>query len=251
MNVNNTIDLLEGYARDPAVPDRSKALQLRDDIIQAMKFDLGDEFSGMPGFTLSEARISVPMLPFDKVYFEAVSSDGKRYGAIFENFGEYGVCGQMLVEARAEHDRAKKGLFPVGLVFTQNGDELEIHAEHDDLEDMKIGSIGALHLMVRAIAVINCSNVQLVDSPEKKWINKQRQRKGKLPLFTYKTLHIKTSKRVDEKWRGAGTHASPRVHLRRGHIRRLPSGKTVWVQPCVVGDKNRGIVHKDYSVSAH
>jgi hypothetical protein len=45
-----------------------------------------------------------------------------------------------------------------------------------------------------------------------------------------------------------GTHASPRVHLRRGHIRRLP-GKNIWVNATIVGNSDLGVVIKDYSVT--
>jgi hypothetical protein len=247
MNLNNTLDLIEGNAA--LMDDPEKMLLLRDDIIHAMKFDLGDEFSDMPGFGMSDDKFSIPRLPYDKVYFEAVSSDGKRYGALFENYGECGVCGQMLCEAIAENNPGMKGLFPVGLMFTQENDRLQIHHGHDDkLKDVQIGAIVALNLMVKAIAVLNCSNVKIIESKEKKLINKKRKAKGKLPLFTYKTLHIDTSEQEKQEGEKKGTHASPRVHLRRGHIRKLANEKTVWVQPCVVGDKTKGIVHKDYSV---
>jgi len=94
--------------------------------------------------------------------------------------------------------------------------------------------------------VINCSNVTLIDNEPSK-LKQSRVKKGKTPLFTYKTLHIKTSY-TKGKNKGEGKHASPRVHLRRGHIRTLNSGLTTWVQPCVVGDKSKGMVHKDYAV---
>jgi Protein of unknown function (DUF2786) len=43
-----------------------------------------------------------------------------------------------------------------------------------------------------------------------------------------------------------GTHASPRLHWRRGHIRRLPSGECTQVRPCLVGHKSLGQIEKDY-----
>ena len=45
-----------------------------------------------------------------------------------------------------------------------------------------------------------------------------------------------------------GTHASPRTHLRRGHIRRLRWGPKVWVNSCVVNPGAIGGVNKDYAV---
>lgn len=47
-----------------------------------------------------------------------------------------------------------------------------------------------------------------------------------------------------------GTHASPRLHMRRGHWRTLASGKKVFVRESIVGDPDRGVVEKDYVVSA-
>jgi hypothetical protein len=46
-----------------------------------------------------------------------------------------------------------------------------------------------------------------------------------------------------------GTHASPRRHLRRGHIRRLPwRGATVFVSSCIVNKSATGVVEKDYAI---
>ena len=46
-----------------------------------------------------------------------------------------------------------------------------------------------------------------------------------------------------------GTHESPRQHLRRGHIRRLESGN-IWVNACVVGNSEKGVIKKSYNVAA-
>lgn len=106
-------------------------------------------------------------------------------------------------------------------------------------------------LVVRGLMVLNCSNVHCVDNPPPAALNKKRERSGKVPLFTYKTLHIKTQDRRTARGQPAGSErAGPRLHLRRGHIRRLDDARTTWVQSCVVGDKQRGIVMKDYRVTS-
>lgn len=97
------------------------------------------------------------------------------------------------------------------------------------------------------IAALECSNTTTIDRPASNMLNKKRISKGKQPFFSYKVLTIDT-KRVGTKIKGGvGSYNSPRVHLRRGHIRRLPD-KTVWVNPCVVGDKSKGMVTKEYKV---
>lgn len=72
------------------------------------------------------------------------------------------------------------------------------------------------------------------------------QAKGKAPHFSWHTVTIEPPKpKQDHK---GGTHATPRLHDRRGHLRRLPSGKTCWVKACKVGDASKGMVFKDYEV---
>jgi len=93
------------------------------------------------------------------------------------------------------------------------------------------------------LTVLNCSNVRLVETAAPAALNKKRERKGRPPIYTYKTLVLKQWQRMTE--RGLGTHESPRIHLRRGHIKRRATGN-FWWEPCVVGNRKRGIVMKDY-----
>lgn len=97
-------------------------------------------------------------------------------------------------------------------------------------------------------AVMACSNVRTRDHQPDAALNKKRAKAGKVPLVSYKTLEIAVpNTRYEGGGPGGGTHASPRVHLRRGHIRKIADGKTVWVQACVVGSKH-GMVLKDYKL---
>lgn len=80
-------------------------------------------------------------------------------------------------------------------------------------------------------------------------INTARAKKGKGPLkFTWHTVTI--GPRIDPQGSKGGTHASPRLHDRRGHWRTTASGKRVWVRDCKVGDPSRGLVFKDYKIKA-
>lgn len=101
--------------------------------------------------------------------------------------------------------------------------------------------------MACAIEVFSCTNVVAVDHPPPKFINAKRIKKGKVPFFSYKTLHI-TGEASESGESAGGTHASPRLHLRRGHIRKLADGRRVWVRHCLVGDKSKGFVAHDYKV---
>lgn len=101
------------------------------------------------------------------------------------------------------------------------------------------------------LAALQCSNVIEVDTlPQPtKAPSVGAKSKKKLPTFSYKELVIDTKGKVEKTVDdcGSSTQNTKRIHLRRGHIRRLPN-KTVWVNPCVVGDKTKGVVEKDYRV---
>ena len=118
------------------------------------------------------------------------------------------------------------------------GDTWEQHA-YADMAD-EVGAVLAL------IEALTCKNVTLEALPVKK--NKCAQMRGALPYDEYHTLVINSKLRqLSEE--GEGTHRSPREHLRRGHIRRLPAGN-VWVNSTIVNAGNHGRVHKSYEVTA-
>lgn len=77
-------------------------------------------------------------------------------------------------------------------------------------------------------------------------LNDVRRKRGKTPFYSFHKLKLRervayagTDVEHDEKRR------SPRLHLRRGHWRRVGRYKT-WVRWTVVGDPSHGIVDKDY-----
>lgn len=79
------------------------------------------------------------------------------------------------------------------------------------------------------------------------FINSKRKAKGKPPaLFDWRTVVIAPPPEYGPP--KGGTHASPRLHDRRGHWRNHPSGKQVWVKACKVGDAAKGVIFKDYEV---
>ena len=114
------------------------------------------------------------------------------------------------------------------------------------ITDQKQSMLKSLDFVARFLAVLNCSNVEVseIEGPEK--LNKKRRKKGNVPIYSYKTLVLKT--RNQRLAAGNGTHDSPRVHLRRGHIKRRKTGD-FWWQPCVVGDRKKGVVMKEYNAA--
>lgn len=76
------------------------------------------------------------------------------------------------------------------------------------------------------------------------------QNNSQYPVFSWNTVtinpnHVKTMAAAT----GQSTHASPRLHWRRGHFRRW-KGEFIPVAPCLVGCASNGIIQKDYIVEA-
>lgn len=85
--------------------------------------------------------------------------------------------------------------------------------------------------------------------PQDSFINRKRAAKGKSPIsFDWHTVEI-GPKQVKNAPKG-GTHASPRLHDRRGHWRACKGGAKVWVKACKVGSAASGVVFKDYKVKS-
>lgn len=98
----------------------------------------------------------------------------------------------------------------------------------------------------RFLSALNCTNVKRIESKPSDSLNKAKLRRGKQPLFSTWTLSISIPRERRDHVALGGAHASPRVHLRRGHPREYKPGLWTWVQPCAVGAKENGMVHKEY-----
>lgn len=115
------------------------------------------------------------------------------------------------------------------------------------MRDLSDEVFATLHLLT-ALA-IDHGRYETLPAPTK--LNKKRAQKGRTPFYEYKVLDIVAdilqASPVSKPHQG-GTHASPRMHKRRGHIRRLRSGRTTWVRHMIIGKPGAGAVEKEYSV---
>jgi len=186
-------------------------------------------------------------LPYPVVWFECLLEDG-ILGLLASQVGEkeYAV---------AVVNKYMHSTWSIGHVVKLwiEGDDLNIksHAQFSDGSDEELQSDleysgQAIGMMAKFIMAMNCSNVQRQEHKAPKHINAKRINRGRQPIFSYWTLHIPAERREDSACMG-GTHASPRLHLRRGHIRRYADGKYTWVNACVVGKKELGVIAKDYA----
>jgi hypothetical protein len=132
-----------------------------------------------------------------------------------------------------------------GSEFENTGNGIKVYTLGGQKEEMD----ALCHTVSIFINVLNCTNVKTIENNPPEKLQKKRKKKGKVPMFSYWTLHLDLpgEKTIYNESRG-GTHASPRLHLRRGHAREYKPGKWTWVQPCMVGSKENGFIHKDYDV---
>lgn len=103
-------------------------------------------------------------------------------------------------------------------------------------------------IQLQACCVLACANVESDDIEPSAKLNKKRVARGRQPLFSYKVLALSDDKRASGASQG-GSHASPRMHLRRGHLRRLKE-RVIWVRPSMVNVNSLdGVVVKDYDLT--
>lgn len=84
-------------------------------------------------------------------------------------------------------------------------------------------------------------------TPQNTLLNRIRKATGK-PAISFDWTTVEIGPKQEKAEPQGGTHASPRLHDRRGHWRKHPSGKQVWVKPCKVGDSTLGVVFHDYKI---
>lgn len=124
--------------------------------------------------------------------------------------------------------------------------------QQDIREDQ--GSLGLIILWT--LAFMNCKNaiLELVEPNAQE--NKRRAKHGKLPLMRYHVLKIKPfGNRSDNEAQG-GSHASPALHIRRGHFKTYTDAAprfgrdvgTYWYEQALVGIQSNRVVVKDYEL---
>jgi hypothetical protein len=133
------------------------------------------------------------------------------------------------------------GLEAYMVTNNRSGPEAMVHA-------MMVDALDEINAAKQFCMILHCKNVQTETMVAPVAVNKKRQGKGKSVLFDY---HVLTLNQGEQGSATATGHtdtgrATPRQHLRRGHIRRLEN-RVTWVNATIVG--NQGFVSKDYRIS--
>lgn len=265
MNAHKAIEALQGFAEAKLFPVEVCEFFIQK-IEEAEKFVF--EYEAIPSLTEDRlyGALATLRLPYPLCYFEVPSVgsmlileyDGDKHLMPVQMFIPIGG-NQWLISDPDLHlaiDKKKHALVSTRGELSTISDPkianrwLKMIQESGHEEEIR-WLVVMPNLVIRGLAALNCSNVRTVDNPPPAALNKKRLRAGKVPLFSYKTLHLHTQKSHALRREGAESgRVGPRLHLRRGHIRRLSETTTVWVTSCMVGDPSRGRVVKDYHVTA-
>ena len=131
-------------------------------------------------------------------------------------------------------------------VYRVIGDNVEMRLSKDTHE-AKVNAKNVFIVINKWFEMLTQGGEAYEITVPKSSINRRRIAKGKRPLYDWRTVVISPSKAKTAPQ--GGTHAPPRQHDRRGHLRRLKSGRTVWVRQTKVGKASDGFVFHDYVVA--
>lgn len=187
-------------------------------------------------------------LPYNPIWIETNNTCNNLYFlfgymvmALNEN--DYLICGWRRVNRQWHH------MMTVKLDLTKKNVPYKIIHMPTQFEGNEEGraytKAGIFHVGC-FLSALNCINVRRVETAPDERLQKARAKRGKPPLFSYWTLELALPREEGQKANGGGTHTSPRLHLCRGHIKKRKTGY-FWWQPHVRGNKDLGMVHKDYS----
>lgn len=217
----------------------------------AVAFDSKEMISYLP--VLQRKSYQNGMVVFPISYIDMIGKWCPCWGGVFLKYHSELI--KVPDEQRGSPFRKSKtglgmefGIVPLGEIGLET---LEKNSG-DALNDVVSVDIGGEQIaVVQLCSALNCENVSVSDARDPDQlikINKKRLKSKKAPLFQYKILNIKVGETSSKNKKDiVGHHASPRSHLRRGHPRRLPSGKTIWIQNTVVG--TTGNINKTYKVT--
>ena len=121
---------------------------------------------------------------------------------------------------------------------------LVTHADSDSAGLLVDAGFGTVAALLRALATPQAIRRE---EPAPDRLNKQRERKGRLPIGPIVVIDVRASQRAAAQRKGEGGW-TVRPHWRRGHIRRLADGRVIPIPPCCVNMEDGVPVKPEYVV---
>lgn len=199
-------------------------------------FDVGD----LPLDSEFVADDEMFCLPYEKTVVVGRDSDGSKFMMSLIGGGDSVAVGGLLFVGPYPQD-----ITPFSFVNTPEGVRVYGIDKEPPSKAQYLPVMAIIGTFLRGLQKPTQAHVPVA---RKSFINSKRAAKGKgAVLFDWHTVQIApVTKKMPYQ---GGTHASPRLHDRRGHWRNMKSGKRVWVRNCKVGDASKGVVFKDYEVN--
>lgn len=211
--------------------------KLTPDAHRFMWFDIGRIPYTEVEFTLNGEMLT--HLPFERTALCGMGADGWQF--VLTLFGE----GDSVAVSGVSFGGGQKYLMtPFG--FINQGGGVQFIQALDFPLPPRIQLMRALAIIDRLARSLSESSEAYRATPENTFINRARMKKGK-PALAYEWHTVQVAPSAPKSELKGGTHASPRLHDRRGHWR-IRNGRKHWVRACVVGDPDKGVVEKDYHV---
>lgn len=204
------------------------------------------------------------ILPHDPIWLESnFSQDGHagKWGVLLKsnpiNMGGYTVTfiqksstnsGRITVETVAMFDPSKcyiknNEFFAVSTPYTCVEAIYEKHQKDSERLLFDV-SAHAIMMGITTVALINSTKVvSISDCADLSKINKMRRLRGKSPLREYRILDILPD--VKKRMFHDNGDGENRLHWRRGHFKVRKTG-VFWWSPHLAGNKELGMVEKDY-----
>ena len=194
-----------------------------------------------PEQTINLDVVNDTPLPFNKCAVVGVDGDAKWLMLLNQVEDAVGYTGCTL--------RQNDYTTHPALTYIRTPQGVKVNPLDEDKEKVSPDLIRGLLATVGAwLLSLSPRSVAYTPKARKSLINSKRAAKGKGPvLFDWHTVEVAPPAPKNE--HQGGTHASPRLHDRRGHWRTIKkTGKRVWVRNCKVGDASKGVVFKDYKI---
>lgn len=117
-------------------------------------------------------------------------------------------------------------------------------------EDLEEAALDTLWMFELLCGLLRTRGIDAKRSAPTRQQKRAAERSGR-ELFSHWTVRIASA--IESLTPGPASddetkRLPPRLHWRRGHVRRRANGKLSVVRPALVGDKARGYVHHDYRV---
>lgn len=202
----------------------------------AIEYEAHIEYKGEEGKTVVEKRIIIAQQHEKLITITPIFFDTKL--RVWLAYPTVGVSRNNYMKRHPENAKVGKPTMSLGIKIFPFATDY-----HDEYNTAFITVLSLLN-------VLQCSNVVVTKTKGKK-LTKKQKRKNALPFDSYHALTIVgsgTGANVTNSTGQKGSSREKRTHLRRGHIRRLQSGKTVWVTACIINPDKDNFVGKTYNI---